>query len=429
MLASVLVLPFLPHLVAAFSWQFQNAPRQCQNVSIQLQGAGQPPYSILIVPFGPSPLANNKEVRKILNIPFNGSSANFPLNYPANSQFVAVVSDSSSFGSGGTSIAAQVLSSDNAGCYDPNAESGPDFVFNIDPPNQIVQCSPSRLWWDNSTVQGTPQFLGVIPGGQSFTIQQSPLSNVPNEGTGFSWTPSIIGGTTVIIVAGDNRSPGNGGSFFNVVSPGTSPTSSCLNGMSPSSTPGSPAGGSYPTSSTGAGTGGGGGSVDIGAIVGGTVGGLVAIAALLFFLAFLRRRDRLRSGKSPIDLVNDDEEDERPARQNELPPFYHPEPFIVPDPSAVSSSQGRQTPSQDGTRPMSMLTTTDPLTSSGFRSPTPDANGSTTTRKSAAGPRALRPINIVQHDDAGPSEADQDAEPETIELPPAYTNIRKPAQP
>jgi hypothetical protein len=64
----------------------------------------------------------------------------------------------------------------------------------------------------------------------------------------------------------------------------------------------------------------------------------------------------------------------------------------------------------------------------GPRSPTPDASGSSLTRKSAAGPSALRPVNIVQHDDAGPpEEAAHGEEPETIELPPAYTNIKKPA--
>jgi hypothetical protein len=39
----------------------------------------------------------------------------------------------------------------------------------------------------------------------------------------------------------------------------------------------------------------------------------------------------------------------------------------------------------------------------------------------------MRPVNIIQHDDAGPSEGGpkEEDEPETIELPPAYTNIKK----
>ena len=45
-------------------------------------------------------------------------------------------------------------------------------------------------------------------------------------------------------------------------------------------------------------------------------------------------------------------------------------------------------------------------------------------RKSPA-PPSFRPVNIVQHEDAGPSGGPEEAE--TIELPPAYTNIRSAA--
>ncbi len=66
-------------------------------------------------------------------------------------------------------------------------------------------------------------------------------------GTGFSWKPSLRSGTTLILIAGDNRGMGTGGSILNVVSAGTNQDGSCLSNTSPSSTPGSPAGGSYPT--------------------------------------------------------------------------------------------------------------------------------------------------------------------------------------
>jgi hypothetical protein len=77
----------------AYTWQFTNQPRQCQNVSLAVQGSGKPPYSLLIIPSGPSPLANNVEVRTVQSIPFSGSSTSlsFKLNYPENSSFVAVV--------------------------------------------------------------------------------------------------------------------------------------------------------------------------------------------------------------------------------------------------------------------------------------------------------------------------------------------------
>ena len=79
---------------SAYSWSFQSTPQQCSNLTISVSGSdGKPPYRILILPYGPSPLANNVEARTILDIPFNGreSTVSFKLKYPENSQFVAVV--------------------------------------------------------------------------------------------------------------------------------------------------------------------------------------------------------------------------------------------------------------------------------------------------------------------------------------------------
>jgi len=52
-------------------------------------------------------------------------------------------------------------------------------------------------------------------------------------------------------------------------------------------------------------------------------------------------------------------------------------------------------------------------------------------RRKGGAPRPLRPVNIVQHDDGGPSEpaareGEGEGEPETIELPPAYTAVKGP---
>jgi len=84
---------FFPPYTTAYTWQFTSQPRQCQNVSIAVQGSGKPPYSLLIIPSGPTPLSNNTEVRTIQNISFPGSSTSlsFKLNFPENSSFVAVV--------------------------------------------------------------------------------------------------------------------------------------------------------------------------------------------------------------------------------------------------------------------------------------------------------------------------------------------------
>ena len=84
---------FLPRYASAYTWQFTTQPRQCQNASIAIQGSGQPPYSLLLIPSGPTPLPNNTEVRTIQNISFTGTSTtlSFNPNYPEDSSFVAVV--------------------------------------------------------------------------------------------------------------------------------------------------------------------------------------------------------------------------------------------------------------------------------------------------------------------------------------------------
>lgn len=94
LLYSCLSLLLLPSFSKAYTFNFTDTPTQCGNLSISIDGSGQPPYSVVIIPFGASPLPNNTEVRKIFQQQFDGSSTSvtFPLNWPWNSQFVAVVS-------------------------------------------------------------------------------------------------------------------------------------------------------------------------------------------------------------------------------------------------------------------------------------------------------------------------------------------------
>ena len=90
------VLLLQPTFSAAYSWILNDAPAtQCSNISITITGSdGTPPYSVLVVPFGPTPLPNDTEVRIIIVQPFDGDSTttSFAINYPADSQFVVVVS-------------------------------------------------------------------------------------------------------------------------------------------------------------------------------------------------------------------------------------------------------------------------------------------------------------------------------------------------
>ncbi|KAF9239894.1 hypothetical protein BU15DRAFT_46185 [Melanogaster broomeanus] len=441
-------------LVSGFSFTFTSQPQQCSDLSIQISGSGTPPYSVLIIPYGPPPLPNNVETRTIVYQEFSGnsSSVTFQLKYPTNSQFVTVVSDSTGFGTGGTSVVAIVMDSSDSSCYNATQNVSPDFPFNIYPTNQVVQCSPSRLWWNSSQVQGSPNFQGVIPGGQSFTIPVGQITQVANEGTGFNWTPSVRAGSTLIIVAGDGRGLGTGGSAPYSVQAGSYPNSSCLTDNSPSSTAGPPAGGVYPTNTSGDETSGGTPFLPTPSnpASGGIIGGLAALVILaLGGFYIIRRRTAPRSQKErPVDLLQGDPDDNEPPPNAELLQYYRPEPFLATAPTEVSSAYaqedgGRRSvagsnlrydstmDSRYGTsdrRQSGVTTFSDP------RSATPELDGATAPSGSTAGmtnsrkspmPRQLRPINIIQHEDAGLSNADDGEQPETIELPPAYTNIRR----
>jgi hypothetical protein len=294
------MIPFLllfPLLANAYTWQFTSQPRQCQNLSLAVQGSGQPPYSLLIIPTGPTPLPNNTEVRLIQNIPFPGSSTtlSFKLDYPENSSFVAVVSSyftpphflthvtphyrsvtkavlapvapalrspfsnhptrvvtmplrpRKSTGSSASILLADSLNANRLGCGGNS---------NLSMGTSLHQSSVIRRALTSFGYVlpcRSVSFYGTIPGGTSFLIPQGSVSTNNNTGTGFNWTVDITGGTNVLLIGNDDRGIGSGGSAAFTISYATN--NSCLDSNSPSSTAGSPAGGSYPTSTSGSSTG------------------------------------------------------------------------------------------------------------------------------------------------------------------------------
>lgn len=93
--AFAFVFAFSTQPVAAYTWKFDNAPSQCSSLSVSIVDGtgGNPPFNLLIIPYGPTPLFYDVEVRAVQTLAFNSStSLNFTLNYPAGSQLVAVVS-------------------------------------------------------------------------------------------------------------------------------------------------------------------------------------------------------------------------------------------------------------------------------------------------------------------------------------------------
>lgn len=161
------------------------------------------------------------------------------------------------------------------------------------------------------------------------------------------------------------------------------------------------------------------------------IGGVAFILACAFLLWIFRRRQwsHKRTKKLPTDILDAEDDDDAPRAmgQNELPQNYQPEPFMIPIPEPTPS----EFDDEFGNRPFSPGTRTSFYT----RSDTPDltsmgvgghANGeSSGTGRKGGAPRPMRAVNIIQHQDAGPSSNGDREEPaETIELPPAYTMVR-----
>jgi hypothetical protein len=136
-------------------------------------------------------------------------------------------------------------------------------------------------------------------------------------------------------------------------------------------------------------------------------------AGLLASWFVLKRSHYASSQRRAVNLLQDDED--VAEEYHGLPQHYAPEPFIVPDPATSGTSEVASTHN----RPFSVPTFTEyiqrpPIAMSPTRA--------TTTRRKTASFSQLRTVSIIQHNDAGPGHD----EPETIELPPAYSNIRQP---
>lgn len=94
-----------------------------------------------------------------------------------------------------------------------------------------------------------PNFVGVIPDGQSFNITSTPTFLESGGGfTGFNWTVPVNAGTELILLSGDSSATGAGGSVdYNVQPPSNASNTACFSSM-PSATSGTPAGG-FPSGS------------------------------------------------------------------------------------------------------------------------------------------------------------------------------------
>ncbi len=149
----------------------------------------------------------------------------------------------------------------------------------------------------------------------------------------------------------------------------------------------------------------------IGAVVLGLIG--------LFAFWFIRRRQLLAlSRQRPVNVIQDDEDGNGEVYWHNLPPYDALEPFIPSNPTPEGMSEAMLT--QDC--PPEIPTVTTDVQSS----QTPMASTTTMTTRKSSSFSQLRPINIIQHEDSDSREdSSGQGEPETIELPPVYSNARR----
>ncbi|WWC64045.1 uncharacterized protein I303_106651 [Kwoniella dejecticola CBS 10117] len=214
---------FLP-LTLGFSFSLQNtSPKQCSQVNIEWTG-GQTPFSLVIIPAFDYPSTISIPDSSYDSSSGQGSYA-WTVNYPADTQFVVMMSDGSGTGTGGVSPLYKV-GSGSSSCSSRSSDT--DFLFYLNA-TSLTQCNPLSIYWDNTAV--TPvSILGAIPGGQVFQ-----LVSANDKTNSLVWNTNVAANTQIILAALDSGTHGNGGSSA-LYTIGSSSDSSCINDLSPSST-------------------------------------------------------------------------------------------------------------------------------------------------------------------------------------------------
>ncbi|KAL5508280.1 hypothetical protein ACEPAH_5899 [Sanghuangporus vaninii] len=206
----------------AFTFYFTSTPTQCANMTVEWTG-GRAPFTLLLVPVGRLDTETRTIIQKDVS---SGSSISFVLDFPAQSQFVAVLNDASGVGAGGTSAITTVVSSSDSSCLS-TTQSRPKFFLFL--PDDIGQCETVDISW-GSEAEEPVDILGLIPGGESFGI-----ANVADTSTSLQWTADLRSGTQIMFVAGDRDGLGTGGSS-DIMNISEGNDDSCINDTSPSST-------------------------------------------------------------------------------------------------------------------------------------------------------------------------------------------------
>ncbi|KAG8829478.1 hypothetical protein FRC18_009297 [Serendipita sp. 400] len=472
---SLLLLVAHFHAVHSFSFAFTNKPTQCGSLTVTVDG-GTPPYRLVMVPAGP---IEGPEIRTIVDEEFSSSPHTLPpLAFPGGSNFVAVVGDANGVGTGGTSVITDVARSSNTSCLSTSPTT-PLFYFALPTNPNLVQCGSIDLSFSGST-QGQVTVMGLIPGGQTFSVP------VPSGATSVNWSPiRVAAGSNVMLVVGDGRGRGTGGSAYLMEVQGGS--GDCLNDGSPvySETPEPYAGGQYATGSgggtvtgpwsnspsNGSGSGASSSHKKRTAIIVGTICGVLGLLAILACIFLLRRRHKQKSAKyagtKEVDLLKAEREPAPLAgfdgQTTEPTPYYAPSNGSPVTHGAASSGHRPSTSistmnhgglpdrrsgaSNDPLVPPSAwnphnaraaspsgrsrfegtdITTTDNTSDYLMTRDRPYSPIGRDSWKTAEASHQLRPMNLVQHEDAGavPTTTTSNGE-EVVELPPSYNDVKR----
>lgn len=292
------------------------------------------------------------------------------------------------------------------------------------------------------------------------------ILTLPSGSASFDWNANVVQGTSMIFLMVD--AAGRSGGSSDIISVSASDDNTCLNDLSPSSTPGTPTSSAGPGATTSSATStatsssNSNGGISIAAIAGSVIGALIFLAAVitlaLFF--FRRKRDKWvdgssniqkpRRAQSAIDLTYD------PVYASNMHPYTHGSatPMAPGTPFSNSSSYldepphpqypaRYQLPSQysQNSAPSHYQSETystphpdlfNPYTSSEAPStfvqpfldppPTHDSMSTAQRKAASAGVSAITPSRFIVHtdvEDNPPSNAD-----EVVELPPQYSDRR-----
>ncbi|KAG9015356.1 hypothetical protein FRB93_013056 [Tulasnella sp. JGI-2019a] len=396
----------------AFSFSY-TAPTQCGPLTVSWTG-GIAPYYLLITPLFNVPL--NLSIPSSAYSNGKGSyTTNLALANPE--QFLLTMSDATGTGTGGTSGVLTVADPVNGATCDTTAPSLP---FNFVTPTSLQQCRQYTINGYSSAIQPIT-VVGLIPLGSTFLLYP------PVGSTSFNWTADVKSGTSIVLSLFDAQ--GRTGGATDLLTVGSSNDATCIDSSSPASTitsnPSSTGSSPSATDSNSS------GDSNTGAIIGGSVAAaIVSLAIVGLLILFFMRKRRNKNDTPHIST-------QFGGKRQSLEPHmesgvlhepsavdnYEPVPFMLPPSSASgrTSDYGQYPPgSAHGDTEASGSVAGGGVAavgSAGYNKRTEAYRGSRRSTENT-------PTRFIIHSDAGEvPDAQEDEEPETVELPPQYASI------